>query len=893
MTTQYTSILKLALPVQGELSGTWGDVVNDNITSMVEQAIAGRAVINSWSSNSHTLTTANGTTSEARCAMLEFTDTGTQLSGAGTVVCPALSKIYIAKNAAGQSVTLKTASGTGILVPNGRTMFLFCDGTNVIEAVTSTTSLQLGTSTTVTAVLDEDNMASNSATSLATQQSIKAYVDAQVGSFDTLAEVLAQGNTTGSTDIEVTSAQKVQFRDSAIYINSSADGQLDIVADTEIQIAATTINLKRGNGAVNGLSLSSGGDISFYEDTGTTAKFFWDASAESLGIGTSSPQSTVGRVDIAGVTTNFSTSPMITFRDTTGTTNSRNWSIGNVAINYGDFHIGCGDSNSDYFDAASHSKFMINKDGRVGIGTSSPAAKLDLGTSTGQKLLMYANNNIKYGMSIETSEYRMFAEDQATLTFGHLARTDGTTYTERMRLDSSGNLLVGTTDVDLGFTDGDSGFAVNTAGYIQAARDSANAILYLNKLNNDGTIIQMHKDGTTAGSIGTQGGDLNIGTGACGISFVDGVPALYPWSTTGNATRDAAIDLGDSGARFKDLYLSGATKLFSGTNSPSTNSTLGDVDFGARTDGTVTARMRGIAGNNGNGTDGQLTFYTADNTASQIAQERMRIDSSGNVGIGVSPSATLDIAGDNTYNRISSYFSGSYTSGFKFSDMNGGIWYDASTDDLTVSASHANSQLILESGGSERMRIDSSGNVGIGLDGGYKLDVLNTGGNVVSARFTSTATSSTEYGPLIVLSNDPNDTTRYLLAGGSSTVNRFVIYSNGNIKNQNNSYTGISDEKLKENIVDAGSQWDDIKALRVRKYSFKEENASEPTQIGVIAQEVEAAGMSGLVYETADQDTAEDGSFVKPGKVTKPLNSTFFSLKEVKAHKKEMIGFKK
>ena len=48
MTTQYSPILKLALPVQGELSGTWGDVVNDNITSMVEQAYAGRAVINTW-----------------------------------------------------------------------------------------------------------------------------------------------------------------------------------------------------------------------------------------------------------------------------------------------------------------------------------------------------------------------------------------------------------------------------------------------------------------------------------------------------------------------------------------------------------------------------------------------------------------------------------------------------------------------------------------------------------------------------------------------------------------------------------------------------------------------------------------------------------------------------
>ena len=82
MTTQYTSILKLALPVQGELSGTWGDVVNDNITSMIEQAIAGRAAIDSWTANAHVLTTANGVTSESRCAMLEFTDSGTQLTGA-------------------------------------------------------------------------------------------------------------------------------------------------------------------------------------------------------------------------------------------------------------------------------------------------------------------------------------------------------------------------------------------------------------------------------------------------------------------------------------------------------------------------------------------------------------------------------------------------------------------------------------------------------------------------------------------------------------------------------------------------------------------------------------------------------------------------------------------
>ena len=209
MTTQYSPILKLALPVQGELSGTWGDVVNDNITSMVEQAVAGRAVVNTWSANSHTLTTANGTSSESRCAMLELTDTNTDLSGAGTVICPTASKIYIVKNGAGQSITVKTAAGTGVLIPDGRTTFLFCDGTNVVEALTHTTSLQLGTSTVVTAVLDEDNMASNSPTSLATQQSIKAYVDSQLGAFDTLAEVLANGNTSGANDIIVAAGQKI------------------------------------------------------------------------------------------------------------------------------------------------------------------------------------------------------------------------------------------------------------------------------------------------------------------------------------------------------------------------------------------------------------------------------------------------------------------------------------------------------------------------------------------------------------------------------------------------------------------------------------------------------------------------------------------------------------
>ena len=137
MATQYTNILKLALPVQGELSGTWGDVVNDNITSMVEEAIAGRKVINSWTANSHTLTIADGTTSESRAAILSLTDSGSALTGAGTVICPAASKVYIVENGTGEDITVKTSSGTGVVIPDGKNMVVFCDGTNVEQGITN------------------------------------------------------------------------------------------------------------------------------------------------------------------------------------------------------------------------------------------------------------------------------------------------------------------------------------------------------------------------------------------------------------------------------------------------------------------------------------------------------------------------------------------------------------------------------------------------------------------------------------------------------------------------------------------------------------------------------------------------------------------------------------
>ena len=154
--------------------------------------------------------------------------------------------------------------------------------------------------------------------------------------------------------------------------------------------------------------------------------------------------------------------------------------------------------------------------------------------------------------------------------------------------------------------------------------------------------------------------------------------------------------------------------------------------------GTGTASDFGIIGTGSN------NFVLGTSSA-----EKMRIDNSGKVGIGTSsPTDTLHVQGTlnvqpSTYNKISSYFSGSYISGFKFSDLNGGIWYDAGVDDLTISASHANSQLIMEAGGAERMRIDSSGNVGIGVtpEATHSLaDVLQVGGTALIANWEDAET---------------------------------------------------------------------------------------------------------------------------------------------------------
>jgi hypothetical protein len=164
-----------------------------------------------------------------------------------------------------------------------------------------------------------------------------------------------------------------------------------------------------------------------------------------------------------------------------------------------------------------------------------------------------------------------------------------------------------------------------------------------------------------------------------------------------------------------------------------------------------------------------------------------------------------------------------------------------------------------------------------------KLDIA--GGSSLDGNYAFLKSSSATVASLTLRKDSiAADSVDYLQCRNDGNTLKLVIEGDGDVKNANNSYGAVSDEKLKENIVDATSQWDDIKAVRVRKYSLKEHNLDSPNMLGVVAQELESAGMNGLVSESIDRN--EDNEDL--GTVTKSVNYSILYMKAVKALQEAM-----
>jgi hypothetical protein len=141
MASTYSN-LKIQLMGTGENSGTWGTITNTNLGTALEEAITGSADV-TFSSGTVTLALTDTNSSQtARNLRLNLTGIS---GGAQNLIVPAIEKAYLVNNGCADAITVKNASGTGIAVPAGKTMWVFNTGSNVVDAVTHLSSLTLTT----------------------------------------------------------------------------------------------------------------------------------------------------------------------------------------------------------------------------------------------------------------------------------------------------------------------------------------------------------------------------------------------------------------------------------------------------------------------------------------------------------------------------------------------------------------------------------------------------------------------------------------------------------------------------------------------------------------------------------------------------------------------------
>jgi cytoskeletal protein CcmA (bactofilin family) len=787
MPSTYTLNNGIELIGTGEQSGTWGDTTNTNL-GLLDAALDGQVTValasagSSGSPNSLPIT--DGTASNGRNRMVVFSDSGDLGATAYVQLTPNdAEKIIYIRNSLSGSRSVILFQGTynasnDYEVPAGTTAIVYFDGAGAGAVAANVFNnayfdgLRLG-SVSVTAILDEDNMASDSATALATQQSIKAYVDSQVGTVDTLAEILAIGNTTGATDIAVDSAQKVQFRDAAIYINSSVDGQLDIVADTEIQIAATTVDLN-GNldvsgtlgvtGVLTATSLDISGDI---DVDGTT----------NLDV-----------VDIDGAVDMASTLLVTGVLTTTAATVSNGGGQFNGAIN-----VGVDDTGYDvkFFGATTGKSLLWDEsaDSLIVTGTTTlvgttnlDAVDIDGATQidatvtvgvddTGYDVKFFGATAGAYMLWDESAD-DLILGGAAGLSVNSTALVTGVLTTTAATVSNGGGQFNGAINVGVDDTGYDVKFFGATAGKYMLWDESADT------LEVSGTVVAAA--GTALLPSITTTGDLNTGMwfpAADTIAFSEGgVEALRINSSgrVGIGTSSPVYNFvvsaaGASGIEFGPAYSGTANLVQHYSRSGAVYVDAVNVAAQHRFDISGTERMRidslgGLitkpaAGGHAvfNDTDVDADFRVASDTNTHALFVQ---GSDGNVGIGLTPTEQLHVGGraNAVLELQSSTTTGTGRVNFNDGANSGQILY-----------SHTANTMDFYSGGSYAMRLTSTGitapqGIIFGDAGGSGTPTSNTLDDYEEGTWTPTITL-----------NSGTATTYSTLAGNYTKTGRMVV----------------------------------------------------------------------------------------------------------------------
>jgi hypothetical protein len=523
--------------------------------------------------------------------------------------------------------------------------------------------------------------------------------------------------------------------------------------------------------------------------------------------------------------------------------------------------------------------------GNIGIGTGTPTsnrrldAVISADASAGIRVVnsnagTATSSNTSYNNGTSSHEFGILGTNYST--YGVLAASDAYIYasnnqniafgadgvnsiikfgtgagiTERMRIDSSGNVGIGVTPSAWETLSGSR--AIQFLGSSLYGYRDTNLILVQNAYF-DGSFKYY------ASSIAS--GYYSIGSGA------------HSWYTAPSGTAGNAITFTQA------MTLDTSGNLGIGTTSPAQRLHiigLSAVSARARVEnasGYLMDVYAGVSDGVGLVTGNNMMFFEVNSA------ERMRIDTSGNVGIGTTTAAAGGLL---TLNRAPAAAfgtpmlqvgGGSFTSGGYYSV---GLGYTDAT--YTEPPAEIAFVITTDTGGTkgsivfgtrsvttntavtERARITSGGYFKASDTGSYADSTSTThefNNSVNAATLRATSTSATYNGVTILSSASRNTTNNSYYHLGCYKTGSGVLFvaDSGDVTNINNSYGAISDVKLKQDIVDAASQWDDIKNLRVRKFHWK----SDPggfLQMGLVAQEAELVS-PGLIDEHPDYEEVE------------------------------------
>jgi hypothetical protein len=915
MTTAYTSLLGFALPVTGELSGTWGDTVNDGITKLLDSAVAGTTTITVDADV--TLTTTTGASNTSRQAIILWTAGGTATR---TIFAPNQSKIYTVINASSstQSIILAGVSPvtTGVTIAKGESALCAWNGSDFIKisntagpgtftnlTVTGNTTLgdadtdtitqaasyvtgtQLKSAKTATntlslAAYDVDGTAytnlitltaSNTPTLALTSTGVGTInnmsigaTTASTGAFTTLtsngATTFTAGTastTTGTGTLVITGGLGVSGRinaanfDGIVGANTAAAGSFTTLS------ASSTVTLS--GGTANGVAFLNGSNVL---TTGSALVFD----------GTNF--STTGNATLGGASK--ATDTQLNFSADTGTQRiylergSRSLVFYDVTSAIETYRI-AGITGAQTWTVGGTRSMDLTSTG-LGIGTSSPFQKLEViapCTSFTNPQMLVGNS------SSQTTGQQLWLGYNTTAGAGFIqAVYNGTGYKDLIINPNGGNLGLGVTP-SAWSTSVQFALQVYTAG-VSGNGGGNTASRFTHGCYLDGSTWRYQYTGVAPTRYEVVG--ANAGS-------------THSWSIAAGGTAGNAITFTQA------MTLDASGNLGIGTTSPIPNAGFTNVTISGSSGGTLFFAKAGAQKGYLLGQDndiilasteasGIVRFFTGGNN------ERARIDSSGNLGIGTSlPLGLLNIKGSNGQlvlnngassggMRLSAFtnagtangylaFEG-YSSEYGRFDASGNLlvgqtsnyvgetnWVESKSGYVFAAnntGSANNRNWIMSPNGSAAgsldfiysstntgwpnaayaMSIDSSGNLLVGATSAYATEKFRVATSSTEVAFFGNDSNTSGYnGIRSQIGSGGNNTSTWHFRGETRGVANWYLYGNGTT-----SYS--SDSRLKKNIETTRDGYlNDLMQLRVVKYNWINNEDTTPKELGLIAQEVE------------------------------------------------------